>query len=100
MKYWPSMHMMNCGRLEFRHRVHLSALLSRRAPIPHETMTALHKVACTLPACTSMALIFSEGAPVRRTYLRHPTQENWLQLERGGFIATDEDFAFILDALH
>lgn len=47
-----------------------------------------------------MVLIHSEGCPYRRVHLEHPTQKNWLALERGGFIATKDIFGYINDALH
>lgn len=64
------------------------------------TLTACHQFACNKLACYDMTIIWSENAPLRRVYLRHPTQENWLALERSGFFMTADNFGFVMDALH
>lgn len=64
------------------------------------TMTACHRATSGLPAETTLALVCSEGVGVRRVYLQHPSFEQWMALERGGFVEIWDEFGFIMDALH
>lgn len=93
MYYWPTSAIMQGLRPEQR-----CELMSLH--ISENTMVACHDLACNLPACTSLAVICSEGAPMRRVYLERPTAENWLALERGGFMIAFNNFGFVMDALH
>lgn len=54
----------------------------------------------TRPVETPLVIIHSVGAPMRRVYTEYPEFDDWLRLERGGFIATDDTFGFVIDALH
>lgn len=49
---------------------------------------------------TSLVIVHGTDAPMRRVYIRYPEFDEWMRLERGGFIATDESFGFVVDALH
>lgn len=64
------------------------------------TMAACHLVTSRLPACTSLAFVCSEGVGMRRVYLNYPSFEQWIALERGGFVEVWDDFGFVMDALH
>lgn len=65
------------------------------------TLTACHQIAEHNPnSGVSLVLICSEDAATRRAYLRRPSNEDWLALERGGFVATQGNFGFVLDGLH
>lgn len=63
-------------------------------------MIACHNATSRIPACTSLAIISSKGAGLRRVYLSYPDHAQWMALERGGFMEMWDDFGFILDALH
>jgi hypothetical protein len=63
-------------------------------------MIACHNATSKIPACTSLAVIRSEGAGMRRVYLSYPSYDQWIALERGGFVEMWDDFGFVMDALH
>jgi hypothetical protein len=65
-----------------------------------QTIAACHALTSKIPACTSLALICSEGAGMRRVYLNYPDFEQWTALERGGFVEMWDEFGFVMDALH
>lgn len=52
------------------------------------------------PIETPLIIVHSVGAPMRRIYTGYPEFDDWLRLERGGFVATDDTFGFVIDALH
>lgn len=93
MKYWPASAIMR--DLQPRQRRELMSLC-----ISENTMIACHELACRLPAWTSITIICSEDGTMRRVYLERPTVENWIALERGGFVETFDGFGFVMDALH
>jgi hypothetical protein len=64
------------------------------------TMQACHRATSKLPADTALTAIYSEGIGTRRVYLQFPSYEQWMALERGGFMEVWDDFGFIMDALH
>jgi hypothetical protein len=64
------------------------------------TMHACHGATSRIPACTSMALVYTVGIGSRRVYLQYPSFEQWVALERGGFVEIWDDFGFVMDALH
>jgi hypothetical protein len=65
-----------------------------------QTMTACHAATSKIPACTSLAFMQSQGAGMRRVFLSYPSFEQWIALERGGFVEMWDDFGFVMDALH
>jgi len=69
-------------------------------PVSLLTMRACHAVTSKVPACTSLAVVRSEGAGMRRVYLSCPSFDQWMALERGGFMEIWDDFGFVMDALH
>lgn len=100
MKYWDTHELINSGKLRQRHRRDIKRLLDVGVPLPNATLYEVYQIMKTQPACTSLVMVRSEGCAIRRVYLEHPTQENWLALERTGFTLTDDHFGFIMDALH
>lgn len=54
----------------------------------------------TAPLNTPLVIIESVNAPMRRAYTDFPDFEDWLRLERGGFVMTDDFFGLMIDALH
>ena len=92
--YWPTSAVMY--RLELRYK----AEIMNRDVMSRETMNACHAVTSKIPACTSLAVIRSEGAGLRRVYLSYPSFDQWIALERGGFVEMWDDFGFVMDALH
>lgn len=50
---------------------------------------------------TPLVIVHSVKSPSRRVYLEYPQFEDWMRLERGGFVDTPGDGTyFIIDALH
>lgn len=64
------------------------------------TMRACCKAASKLTADMSLVVIDSEGVGMRRAYLQVPSFEQWIGLERSGFIRVWGEFGFMMDALH
>lgn len=100
MRYWPIAPMMDSPNLQDWQKSELTFLKSGRGRTSESTLQVCHTLALNTIACTSMLLIRSQDAPFRRVYVKHPTRENWLALERGGFVDTHDGFGFIMDALH
>jgi hypothetical protein len=75
-------------------------LADPRRGITRPTMAACHRATSTIPADTTLTLMYTEGIGSRRIYLQFPSFEQWMALERGGFVEVSDDFGFILDALH
>ena len=75
-------------------------LMRAERGIPMLTMRACHNVTSKVAADTTLALVCSEGADVRRVYLQYPSFEQWVALERSGFVELWDEFGFIMDALH
>lgn len=100
MYYWPLAPMLRSPELQPEHKADLMTLGTAHATMSESTLTACHRLACKLPACKSLVIMSSEGAPMRRVYLKHPTNEEWDALERGGFVTAFNNFGFIMDALH
>jgi hypothetical protein len=93
--YWPTSAVAQ--RLEPGQRAELA---SPQLGMSMFTMAACHLVTSKIPACTALVVICSKGAGVRRVYLNHPDYEQWVALERGGFVEMWDDFGFVMDALH
>lgn len=101
MRYWPLSVVMQSPLLGDWDRAALTLLRTgHMRKIPNDTLYTCHNAAQKIPACTSMLLMHTEDAGIRRVYVRHPTQENWLTLERGGFVDTGTGFGYVMDALH
>jgi hypothetical protein len=94
--YWPASVVAQCLQPAQR-----SELACPQRGISQPTMIACHRATSKIPACTSMAVIYSEGVTgSRRVYLDFPSCEQWIALERGGFMEIRDDFGFVMDALH
>lgn len=91
--YWPTSAVMH--RLEPRQKVEIMNFGAS-----WQTMRACHAVTNKIPACTSLAIVASKGAEPRRVYLSYPDYDQWMALERGGFVEMWDDFGFVMDALH
>src|SRR5208282_320902 len=78
--YWPVAAVMHRLESQYKAEIMSQPVMSAR------TMAACHAVTSGIPACTSLAIIRSEGAGPRRVYLSHPDFEQWTALERGGFM--------------
>ena len=75
-------------------------IMRAQVGISWPTMRACCKAASELPADMSLVIIDSEGVGMRRVYLQVPSFEQWMALERSGFIEMWDEFGFIMDALH
>lgn len=91
--YWPTSSIVPALTPEQRNELAI-------ARVSRPTMIACHNATSRVPACTSLAIVQSEGVGVRRVYLQYPSFEQWIALERGGFIEVWDDFGFVMDALH
>lgn len=100
MKYWPVSTMLNAGFLGPDQKQDLVQALRDRRPVSYPTLVACHRTADAVAGYTSLTLLYSEGAPFRRVYVKHPTMGEWLALERGGFIDAFGDFGYVEDAIH
>ena len=101
MMYWPTSLFLHSPFLMEQGRRELMAVGAPGVVLSQSTMNACHQIARQSPHNgISMVLVCSEGAPLRRAYLERPSMENWLALERGGFVADGQNFGFTLDALH
>jgi hypothetical protein len=76
--------------------------LSQAKYISTEAISACGAVAVRLVAAeTPLMIVETVGAPYRRVYTSYPEFDDWLALERGGFVQTDSGhFGFVFDALH
>lgn len=100
MNYWPLMPLMRSPELKTEYKHQIASLGKPGAQMSFEALQACRDLACKTPGCTSLVLICSEGAPMRRVYLKYPTREEWGALERGGFVTAFNNFGFMMDALH
>ena len=93
--YWPTFAVMQ--RLAPTQQAELT---NAQQGLCMNTMAACHLVTSKIPACTSLAFVRSENVGMRRVYLNYPSFEQWIALERGGFVEMWDDFGFVMDALH
>lgn len=98
MKYWPTS--VIAARLPPEQRAEVVRLDKNMIAMSHAAMVACHQTAFNIPADTSIAIIQSENAMLRRTYLNRPAVGEFERLERSGFIDTGSGFCFIQDGLH
>lgn len=93
--YWPTaavvQHLDGYQRIE---------LVNANLGMSQLAMIAYHNATSKIPACTSLAIIASKGAGLRRVYLSYPSFDQWIALERGGFVEMWDHFGFVMDALH
>ena len=75
-------------------------IMRAQVGISWPTMRACHKATSHIAADSTLTLICSEGVGVRRAYLQVPSFEQWMALERGGFVEVWDEFGFMVDALH
>lgn len=99
MIYWPTSLIAKDPTLH--HSQVWELLCAEHASMSARTVEICSYVADRTPACRSfMILIHSDNAPMRRYYLEQPTSKDFEMLERGGFVASQNSFGFIVDALH
>ena len=75
-------------------------IMRAQVGISWPTMRACYKATSHIAADLSLTIIDSEGVGMRRVYLQVPSFEQWMALERSGFIEMWDEFGFIMDALH
>lgn len=96
-KFWPVSLMLNSPALEAEHRHELTCF--RVTGISEQTMLICRTLACQYRGM-DITMLHSEGVSLQRVYLKHPTPENWLSLERNVFIDTGDNFGFNVAPLH
>ena len=99
MNYWSTSQIMQELK-EPEYRRELASLSTEYAIMSAYGLAACHAAARKLEPCTSLMLVYSEAAPLRRIYLERPTQKDWIALERSGFVTAFDCFGFVMDALH
>lgn len=101
MRYWPLSIVAHSPLLPpaYAGEVHRACAT---AAMSHGAFMACSDVAAHTRAVeTSLVIIESVNAPMRRVYSEYPNFDEWIRLERGGFIQNDQGFfGFVLDALH
>lgn len=100
MKYWPTSMLIRSPALSRIQKREVLRMDFYRISPPFSTLALCRGVAFTLPAHTSLLPMYTEGCTVKLTYLSRPTQEDWLHLERSGFLAIADDFGFTKETLH
>lgn len=101
MRYWPTSVVMHNPTLHPFAVVELKAVGPNK-PLSYHAMAACCDVASRTPTPdTNLFLIETPGIGFRRMYLDYPDFEDWLRLERGGFVYTEiAGFGYVMDALH
>lgn len=89
--------MMNSSALRPEQKLEL--LNYRITGISEQTLIACREIANRSQGA-DITMLVTEDASLHRVYLKHPTQENWLTLERNVFIDTGDNFGFNVDTLH
>lgn len=100
MRYWP---LSEICMSPLMHHVHQWELMCAYVEprMSQGTMIACNQVTAQTPAReTPMVIIESVNAPNRRVYTSYPEFEDWLRLERAGFVAADGMLYFVIDGLH
>lgn len=100
MHYWPLTPIMRSSELKLEYKHQIAGLGKPGAQMSYEAMASCRDIAYKMPPCTSLVVVCSEGAPMRRVYLKRPPREEWNALERGGFVDAFNNFGFVMDALH
>jgi hypothetical protein len=93
--YWPASAVMPYLKPQQK-----AELMNAQLGMSMFTMSACHAAASKIPACTSLAIVQTQGVGMRRVYLSYPSFEQWAALERGGFVEIWDNFDFVMDALH
>lgn len=100
MRYWPlsviaaspMLHHSQAWELMCAERLH---------PLTQSAMWAANHIAGQTPAAPpGLVLVHTVGAISRCAYLEPPSPADFAQLERAGFIATDDTFGLVIDTLH
>ncbi len=100
MKYWSTATLLNNRHLGSASKQEIRRWNAQKTLLAYDTIIACKDVAFNSPTSVlSLALVWS-GNEARRVFIQRPTQLEWDALERGGFIATHDDFGFVMDALH
>jgi len=99
MIYWPTT--LIAKDPELHHTQVWELMCAERVQMSESTLMMAARIVDRTKACLSpMMLIYSDGGPVRRIYLKHPSPEDFAALERGGFVASQQSFGYICDVLH
>lgn len=101
MHYWPTSLFMHSPLLTEADRQELLHIGTQGAALSEKAMYVCRNVASrNASSGASLVIVQSEGSFPRRAYLNHPADSEWTALERGGFMASENMFGFLVDALH
>lgn len=96
-KFWPASMLLTSAALRPEQKLEL--LNFRLTGISEPTLQACRHITSQIQGC-DITMLHTEGVSLRRVYLKHPTRENWLRLERNVFIDTGNNFGLNVDVLH
>lgn len=96
-RFWPMSYLLNSPALSAGQKLELQNY--RLVGISTHTLRTCRYVLNQMQS-EDITIMHSEGAPFRRVYLKHPTQENWLALEREIFLDFGDGFGLNVDRVH
>lgn len=100
MRYWALSTFATDPRLHHTVTWELMCAYRTRGISPG-SLAACNELAALEPTSdTPLLVVHSVDAPMRRVYAHRPCVDDWLKLERGGFVAANDTFGFVVDALH
>jgi hypothetical protein len=101
MLYWPTSLFMRNLNLPPESKQELAHIGQLGPALSENTLVLCHHIATQTRASGALlVLIHNEGTSTRRAYAKRPSNEEWVALERGGFVSDGQNFGFTLDALH
>ena len=100
MRYWPLSEIATSPLLPPEYVAELCRARNTGS-MSNGAILACYQTATQIATVQSpLVIIESIGAPWRRVYTEYPEFEAWLALERAGFVETQDNFVFVIDALH
>lgn len=100
MRYYPLSVVAQSPLLPAVHAYEVAQVYNTACLSQGAMLACNYVISNTVPCETPLVIVESVGAPMRRIYTEYPDFEDWIRLERGGFVVTDEFFGLMIDALH
>lgn len=101
MRYWPLSVIVNSPLMAPAYAMELFKVCATQHLSQGAFLACSDVTARTKPVETCMAIVESVNAPMRRVYTEYPDFEEWMALERSGFVLDESGFfGFVIDALH
>jgi len=96
-KFWPVSVMLRSPALRSEQKIELTSY--RTTGISQNTFNVCRHLASQMQGC-DITMMYTEGSPLKRVYLKHPTPEAWRTLELEILIDTGYSFGMNVDTLH